>query len=198
MLIELCPVVGIFSLRLSTCFSPGLAILLFWTQEEEEVVEFEKDVLTERKDEIALNLLGKLFTHSNVNMEAMKTIFKNNMVVGQSLVVRELERNLFLFQFSSRKDRESALNEGLWAFDGCLLLLKEWTGLEQVSKAEFNHAQLYNKRIACMLIDKIKSFMGCEEGSMYGANKSHCFKVIVDVRKPLRRGLIVKMDGKSI
>jgi len=103
-------------------------------------VEFEKDVLTKRKDEIALNLLGKLFAHSNVNMEAMKTIFKNNMAVGQSLVVRELERNLLLFQFSSRKGGEFALNEGLWALDGCLRLLKEWTGLEQVSKVEFNHA----------------------------------------------------------
>jgi len=103
-------------------------------------VEFEKDVLTKRKDEIALNLLGKLFAHSNVNMEAMKTIFKNNMAVGQSLVVRELERNLLLFQFSSRKGGEFALNEGLRALDGCLWLLKEWTGLEQVSKVEFNHA----------------------------------------------------------
>jgi len=33
---------------------------------------------------------------------------------------------------------------------------------------------------------------------MYGADKSHCFKVIVAVRKPLRCGLNVKMDGKSI
>ena len=37
------------------------------------------------------------------------------------------------------------MNEGPWAFDGNLLLVKEWTGLEQPSELEFSIALFWVK-----------------------------------------------------
>jgi len=44
---------------------------------------------------------------------------------------------------------------------------------------------------------KIRTFVGCEEHSMYGADQSLC-KVDIDIHKPLTHGINVKVDGKLI
>jgi len=124
-------------------------------------------------------------------------------------VIRELEKKLVLLQFFSNKDKDFVLQEGPWSFDGYILLLNEWTGHEQLSDIEFYHAQFWVKAydipamrqtlsFARVLGDKIGSFLGCEMEDMNGADRSLCFRVNVDIRKPLRRGISVKINEKSL
>ena len=65
-----------------------------------------------------------------MNVKAIRTGFKNIWRLRQGLVVRELEKNLFVIQFFSMKDKEFVLNEGPRVFDGSILLMKEWMDLE--------------------------------------------------------------------
>jgi len=100
------------------------------------------------------------------------------------------------------------LSDGPCAFDGRILLLKEIDGSEIPSKVQFTTSRFLvkaydlpaNKQtIACAqcLDYKIRAFVGCDEPTMYGVDKSLCFRVDVDVTKPLRRGVMVKGTKSS-
>ncbi|KAJ8432152.1 hypothetical protein Cgig2_006854 [Carnegiea gigantea] len=80
---------------------------------EAEVVEFEEEAPGERKDEIALSLLEKLMTESNFNPRILKSVMKNIWKPSERLVVRDLDTDLFLFQFFSEKDESLELERGL-------------------------------------------------------------------------------------
>jgi len=54
----------------------------------------------------------------------MKAMFKNIWLPVKGLVIRDLDKNLFVFQFFYKKNKEFVLKEGTWTFDGCLLLVK--------------------------------------------------------------------------
>ncbi|KAJ8428090.1 hypothetical protein Cgig2_024802 [Carnegiea gigantea] len=103
---------------------------------------------------------------------AMKAVLHNIWQLEKVVVIRDLDDNLFSFQFFASADKEFALNEGPWAFDGKILLLKEITGMEVPSE--------------------LGTFVGCEVVTMFGVDQSLCFKVDIDVTKPLRRVVNVK------
>ena len=100
------------------------------TKEEEEVVEYQEEIPEERKEEIALSLLGKFLMPNTFSVKAMKAVMHTMWKSSRGMVVKELDKHLFLFQFFLQKDKDFALNEGSWAFDGHLLITKEWTGME--------------------------------------------------------------------
>ena len=87
--------------------------------------------------EIALILLRKLMIESNFNPRILKTIMKNTWKPLKGLVIKDLGSNLFLFQFFSEADKKYVIDEGPLAFDGKLLLIKEWTGMEQYLEIKF-------------------------------------------------------------
>jgi len=45
------------------------------TEEEGEVLEYDEEVPLEKQKEIAVSLVGKLFTQNNINVKAMKSVF---------------------------------------------------------------------------------------------------------------------------
>ena len=58
------------------------------TQGEEEVVVVDEEVPDDRREEIALSLVGKLLSQTNINVTAMKTVFKNIWRPAKGLVIR--------------------------------------------------------------------------------------------------------------
>jgi len=177
------------------------------TEEEAAVVVFEGDSPAEKEEEIALSLVGKLLCEGSFNARVMKTVLKNIWKPVKGVVIRDLASNLFVFQFFSEADKNFVLNEGPWAFDGHLLLLRPWTGLEQPSELTFSVARFWvkaydvpglrqTKAFAEFLGSQIGSFVDCEEANLLGADKALCFRVDVDVSKPLRRGVNVLLGGK--
>ena len=163
----------------------------------------------EKKEEIALSLLERLLTDSSFNARVMKIVLKSIWKLSKGLVVRDLDDNLFLFQFFSATDRKFVLDEGPWAFDGKIPLIKEWTGLEQPSEIQFTTVRFWvkaydvqgirqTKKFAEFLRSQIGTFVDCEDSTMFGADKSLCFWADIDVERPLCRGVSVKMDGKPM
>jgi len=112
------------------------------TDEEEKIVICDDDdTPSERVEQVALCLLGKLHTENTFNIGAMKTILKNVWKPAKGVIIKELDWNLFLFQFFAKTDKGYVFNEGPWAFDGRILMLKEIIGLEQPSEVVFNKAR---------------------------------------------------------
>jgi len=179
------------------------------TKEEEEAAEYEEEIPEERKEDIALSLLGKFFTPNTFSTKAMKTVMQAVWRPSRGIVVKELDKNLFLFQFFLKKDKDFALDEGPWAFDGHLLVMKEWTGTEQLSDIAFNKTGFWvkaydvpvvsqTKAFAKFLGDKVGTFLRCDDKELLGTEKALCFRAEVEVLKPLQRGVMVKMEGRAL
>ncbi|KAJ8420788.1 hypothetical protein Cgig2_011606 [Carnegiea gigantea] len=116
--------------------------------------------------------MGKLFTKTFYNVGAMKSLLRNTWKPTKGIITREVDKNLFSYQFFSESNMKLAFNGGPWPFNGCTLLLKEINRMEQLSKINF--------------------------GLLVGVDRSIKFQVDVDVSKPLKRGIWVKFEGKWI
>ncbi|KAJ8434216.1 hypothetical protein Cgig2_029740 [Carnegiea gigantea] len=160
------------------------------TDVKEERLDFDKPLAKNVDTQIALCLMGKL---------VLKTI-KNIWKPQKGVLVSELSKNLFSFQFFSHIDKEAVLNEGPWAFDGHILLLKQLDD----SLRRLNFQQL-----VCDLPMKKNTyayakFLGAQLGMLIDVDKEDllapskysCLKVDVDITKPLHRGMHIKVDGK--
>lgn len=115
------------------------------TEEEEEAVICDEEELDEKVEQIGLCVWGKLLTKSHFNVDAMKTVLKNVWKAAKGVIIWDLDKNLFAFQFVSHADKNFVLNEGPWAFDGNILLLKKLTRLEQPSEIQFRNARFWVK-----------------------------------------------------
>ena len=107
------------------------------TEAEDEILEFEPEQGEEVQPQATLCLIGKLHTSNTFNPEALKQTMRNVWKPSHGLVITDLDHNLFAFQFFSTEDMNCVLEEGLWAFGGHVLLLKELDIHEQPSKIEF-------------------------------------------------------------
>ncbi|KAJ8440477.1 hypothetical protein Cgig2_013636 [Carnegiea gigantea] len=170
------------------------------TEEEATVVEYVEETPKERLDQVSLCLMGKLFIDTFFNVGALKTMLKNIWKPAKGLVIKE---------FFSAVDMEFALNEGPSAFDGCTRLLKRVTGMEQPSEIMFDTVRFWVKAydvpglkqtssFAKFLGNNIGQFVGCDEASLVGVDLWVNLQVDVDIRRPLRRGIWVKSEGKAI
>jgi len=177
-------------------------------KEEQVVLVTDKDDSSTR-ELISLCLLGRLYTTNSFNPRAMKSVLRNVWKPSKGLVIRDLDSNLFAFQFFSKADRDFALNEGPWAFDGCILLLKQMTDTEVLSEVSFSTARFWVKAydvsgmkqtvfFTQMLASKIGVFVSCDETAMFGVDKALCFRVDIDITKPLRHGTYIRIANKQI
>jgi len=74
------------------------------TGDEEEAAIFEEETPTEKLEEIQLCLWGKLLTNKQFNARAMKVVLKNIWRPEKGVVIKDLDSNLFSFQFFSWAD----------------------------------------------------------------------------------------------
>ncbi|KAJ8422351.1 hypothetical protein Cgig2_014892 [Carnegiea gigantea] len=122
----------------------------------------------------------------------------------------DVDKNLFAFQFFSAVDKDFVLNEGPWAFDGNILLLRPITGFKQSSEVQFTNARFWVKGIdvppikqaltfAKILGDNLGQLVGCDETNLFcTADKSVHFQVHVNITKPLRRVMCVLVKRRPI
>ena len=158
---------------------------------------------------MALCLLGKFHTEHSFNIGAMKTVMKNVWKPAKGVIIKALDWNLFLFQFFAMTDKDYVVNEGPWAFNGSILLLKELTGLEQPSEVVFTKARFCVKAydvpalkqtstFAKFLGSQVGDFVDWVEESSGGIDKTLNFRVDVDVFRPLRRGVRTVVGGATL
>ena len=69
------------------------------TEEEEEIIVCDVEDPSEKAEQVALCLLGKLNTTYYFNLGVMKVVLKNIWKPFHGVVTKELEKNLFVFQF---------------------------------------------------------------------------------------------------
>ncbi|KAJ8449479.1 LOW QUALITY PROTEIN: hypothetical protein Cgig2_002276 [Carnegiea gigantea] len=165
-------------------------------EEKAVVVEYVEETPKERLDQVSLCLMGKLFTDTFFNVGA-QNVPKNVWKPAKDLVIKEVDKNLFSFQYFATVDMEFASNKGPWAFDGCTVLLKRITRMEQLSEITLDTARFWVKAydllglkqtssFAKFLGNNIGKFIGCDKASLGGVDRS------------VNHQVDVKSEGKAI
>uniref|UniRef100_A0A803LYW0 DUF4283 domain-containing protein n=1 Tax=Chenopodium quinoa TaxID=63459 RepID=A0A803LYW0_CHEQI len=147
------------------------------TEEEDKVYgrDFEEPNDRVSKSRIDLSLVGKLLTKKPFNVEAMKRVLKN---------LRS------------------------WAFDNQILLLQELNGDEQPSEVSFQYSPFWIRLLDVPFSRRTMSFakeigdsFGCflefDDSDSLGWEKFMQIKDMIEVEKPLRRGMKIDVGGDN-
>lgn len=77
------------------------------------------------------------------NHEALKNTMRQIWRPGKPIKFHEVGARIMMVEFEENRDKERALRESPWNFDKCLLLLKDFKGLQYVGKLHFTEASFY-------------------------------------------------------
>ncbi|KAJ4841136.1 hypothetical protein Tsubulata_006423 [Turnera subulata] len=112
---------------------PG-AQLEILSETEEEVLELEAAGPAQRVQP-QLSLLAKVLGTKHVNPQAFSNLMGRLWNPKKGIKVEQLGRNLFLFHFFSKRDRQEVQEaEAPWFFDKRVVVLKEVTGDEVLTQ----------------------------------------------------------------
>lgn len=168
-------------------------------EEEEEVpieISLENDNLKQRS---SFCLIGKLWTAKTFNafglLETMRKIWKP----GKGMTAKEIEPNLFSFQFNHWRDMEKVLSMEPWHFDKHLLVLKQLDSGEQPSAIKFDSTPFWiriydmpliarTERTIRLICERLGKVIEIDNSTMEGFSRSVRIRVLLNLNKPLRRG----------
>ena len=174
-----------------------------------KVIVFDDDGSDERMEQIALCLYGQFLTEKSFSSKAMKSVFCNIWKLDKGVVICDVNDNLICFQMFASTDKEFVLYEGPWSFDWKILLLKEITSMEIPSEVKIYDSPIWLKAydlpakkhtivFAHCLGKQLGTFVSYKATTMFGVDMSLCFRVDIDITKPLRRGVNVMGDTSLI
>ncbi|KAL8502097.1 hypothetical protein ACS0TY_021279 [Phlomoides rotata] len=166
---------------------------------EEEIVR----LIDEKRAEVEGSTncsIGKVLSNKSFNsfglLEAMNS--------PRGFMTKEICKNLFSFQFHSQSDMLGVLAREPWYFDKNVILLKVLKRGEQPSTITFDSTnfwvRLYDLPTAARTLKSINLIWGkigevleVDLGTMEGITRSVWIKVKVDLRKPLKIGIMLEM-----
>jgi hypothetical protein len=152
-------------------------------------------------------LVGKIRDDRKVNKEAFKTVLMRLWRIVGSVVFKEVEENLWVFEFSDKDDKERILAGRPWSFDRQIILLNELDGNVPLSQMQFTHSPLQvhdlplvcmNKSVGTKIGESLGSLLDVDvAGDGVGWGHCLCIRVVIDLRNPLERGRAIHLNGKS-
>jgi interleukin-1 receptor-associated kinase 1 len=179
------------------------------TVDEEDCITVEAEEICEEEETFKRSLVGKIWTENPYNVRAFKQTITQAWRLKNSIEVQDLEKNLFLFRFSTKKDADTVLRNGPWSFDRNLLILHRVTGEEQPSDLDMHKVsfwvRVYDlpfKLRTEPMARKLGNIMGSfEEVDPKDSNRTGRFlrlKTSLDLRKPLKRGTKIKFQDRNL
>jgi hypothetical protein len=178
-------------------------------EDEDEAITVEEDEICQDDESFSRTLVGKIWTDSPYNIRAFKQTMIQAWRSRNPIEIQDLNKNLFLFKFATKKEVELVCKNGPWSFDRNLLILNKISGNEQPSELAMDRAsfwvrvydlplKLRTEGMAKKLGNNIGNF---EEMDMKECNRIGKFlriRVSLDLRKPLKRGSKLNFQGKEI
>lgn len=88
-------------------------------------------------------LAGKLWTENSFKSKALASTMIEAWKLRNPIETRELSKNIFLFQFSTKRDLDNILRNGPWSFDRNFLVLDRVSGEEQPSDLKMHYGEFW-------------------------------------------------------
>jgi hypothetical protein len=154
-------------------------------------------------------LVGKIWTEKAVSKEVFKTVLSRLWRTVGRVVFKEVQDNMWLFEFTDREDKNRVMAGRPWSFDRQIIVLNDFDGKVPPSQMDFSHSpfwiQAHDMPLLCMtkgVGTKIGSSMGALHevdvaGDGVGWGRCLRMRVTMDLTKPLDRGRALNFAGKS-
>lgn len=178
--------------------------------DDDEACEWLDDGNEEEEDRLSLSLIGKLWTKRSLNPTAFMSTIKNVWVTQHGVDISMIGKNTFQFQFYHWKDKEKVLNGQPWHFDKVALLLTDMNAAQKPSNLQFYALPMwvriynipfrgrFNENNARVLGEKIGEYVDMDKSESIGMEKSLRIRVRLDVRKPLKKHVNLKLRGGEV
>ncbi|TXG60171.1 hypothetical protein EZV62_014744 [Acer yangbiense] len=150
-------------------------------------------------------LVGKVLSGKKVNIEAFKGLIEQLWNQFGVVEIESLGDNIFMFHFNNPEDRNRIWQRGLWYFDKSLIALEKPRSLGEISLLGFNKVELWvqihdvpimcmNRRTAKWLAEQLGGVIEIPTESKECWGKFMRVKVLIEISKPLKRWLRLKLD----
>lgn len=154
-------------------------------------------------------MVGKIHTKESSNvMKEFKTTIAQALKTNKGVEIRNLERNLLAFRFLSVNDKEAVIKGCPRNFDRRLIVLNDLMRNQNPNKVDLSRTQLWvpvyeiplgfcTKEIEETIRNTLGSFIKWDQLEEYRVGKSMRVRILMDITKPLRRGMMMKIGVKE-
>lgn len=154
--------------------------------------------------EDSLCLVGKVWTQKSFNVFGLLDTMKRLWNPAYGLTCREIETNLFSFQFKNIRDLQKVLSMEPWTFNKHILVLKRAKSDVQPSAMNMDSVPFWiriydlpyggrSEDIIQQIGTRIGKVLEIDKSTLQGMSRSVRVKVEINLRKPLRRGTKISM-----
>ncbi|KAJ8747492.1 hypothetical protein K2173_014391 [Erythroxylum novogranatense] len=167
---------------------------------EEEVVVIDDDIAKESGDS-TLSVVGHFLTERPVNFTAMKHRLATLMKPVMGMSVREVNGELYLFQFYHKVDMDRILDMSHWSFNNQALLMEKMGDYDHPCDVPLNHLYLWVKvfglragfkseSVLKWVVDVIGEFVEADPNN-YVQKWCEFWRVRIkfDIRKPIKEAM---------
>lgn len=152
----------------------------------------------------AMCLIGKLWTERSYNTFALMETMKKLWNPAKGMTCRDLGSNMIVFQFNSMRDMKKVKDMEPWHFNKHVLVLKHITNDIQPSAMKFTETpmwiRIYDLPISGRDIATLKQIgrrvgevLDIDKVTTTGLTKSVRLKIEIQMEKPLKRGIKVRI-----
>jgi hypothetical protein len=154
-------------------------------------------------------LVGRLGVAKKLNKEALKSLLLRIWRPVGRVFFKEIQENLWLFEFDEESDKQRVLDGRSWSYDRTLLILNDFDGKTPPSKMDFSTTpmwvQIHDMPLGCMnrkIGNKIGSSIGVVEDIAIadddvGWGRSLRIRVAINLFQPLERSRKLNLSGNS-
>lgn len=152
-------------------------------------------------------LVGRLTTEKPIKFQ----FFRDTMVVvwrpGRGVYIKEIQTNLYLFQFFHELDINRVVEDGPWSYEHNLLVLHRLAPNESPMGVSLNIAEFWvqihnlpagyvSERVVMAISSSLGTVVKVDGTNFDGTWKNFArTRVALDVTKPLKRRMKMKRDG---
>ncbi|TXG54000.1 hypothetical protein EZV62_019256 [Acer yangbiense] len=170
-----------------------------------KVLEVSEEVQIDGVEDVDRSLVGRVLSGKKVNRDAFKSLIDQLWHPFGSVEIEMVGVNTFTFSFPNKDDRNRFWCRGLWHFGKHLIVLEKPVGAEEVKTLGFDRAELWvqihdipimcmNRRTARWLAEQIGGVIEIPSDSRECWGQFLRVKILLDITKPLKRWLRLKLD----
>ncbi|MCI11056.1 hypothetical protein A2U01_0032155, partial [Trifolium medium] len=93
--------------------------------DEDEAITVEEDEICKDDESFSRTLVGKIWSENPYNIRAFKQTMVQAWRSRNPIEIQDLNKNLFVFKFATKKEAELVYKNGPWSFDRNLLILNK-------------------------------------------------------------------------
>ncbi|TXG51202.1 hypothetical protein EZV62_023726 [Acer yangbiense] len=173
--------------------------------EDGEVHDIPSGEIRDEEVAVGLCLVGKILSSKKVNRDAFIHLIEQLWSPFGRVGIELVEVNVFLFKFNNQEERNRIWQRGPWYFDKSLIVLVKPEGMGNISQLCFNSVEMWvqihdvpiicmNRRLAKWMAEQIGRVVDIPTESRDCWGKFLKVKVQIDITKPLKRWLRLRME----